>query len=226
MEKNNNLHLNVYDLQQMNETDKQYYSETISEITHVPEFKMVKLSIDEVSQKDMKIVTDKDGSPIAFAGYATPDFNPSGQEMAEIGSMFTVDTHRKMGIATMLLNQITQDLLAQEIIPYVFGNSDSAPLFMKNGFGLATENTQLPEIATKLCEGCDHYPLNKDSDERTNMYLEEILSLNDKIEGEDNPKLLKVLNDRKNHLTNLISDQDINGKIECCDMPLIYKQGE
>ena len=68
MEKNNNLHLTVYDLQQMDETEKQYYSETISEITHVSEFKMVKLSVDEVSQKDMKIAVDEDGSPIAFAG--------------------------------------------------------------------------------------------------------------------------------------------------------------
>ena len=226
MEKNNNLHLTVYDLQQMDETEKQYYSETISEITHVSEFKMVKLSVDEVSQKDMKIVVDEDGSPIAFAGYAAPEFNQSGQEMAEIGSMFTADSHRNLGIATMLLNQITQDLLDREITPYVFGNNDSAPLFIKNGYDLAITKSQLPEIATKLCEGCDHYPLNKTNQQRANMYLEEISSINDKIDNESNHKLLKVLNDRKNHLTNLIDNQNIYGKIECCDMPLMYKKGD
>ena len=84
-------------------------------------------------------------------------------------------------------------------------------------------NHELPQAATDLCKGCDHFPLRKDLEVRSADYRSEIDTLDEKLKAAKDLKLKKIIGQRITHLEKLLSG-DIEGKIQCCDTPLVYSK--
>ncbi|MBS7346312.1 MAG: hypothetical protein KIG14_01185 [Candidatus Sacchiramonaceae bacterium] len=224
-EKIKDLNLEIVDLKELEGDEKTHYVETISKITHVPEYKMINLSTDDVAEKPMRLMIDENQEPVSFVGHDSIIENKAtGENMAEIGTAFTKEEYRGLGLSTLLSAQLWSDLAQESISPYVFTNFNSLPVYSKmENVKVVEYNHELPQEATDLCKGCDHFPLHKDLETRNADYQSEINTLGEKLETAANPKLKKIIGQRITHLEKLLSG-DIEGKIQCCDTPLVYSK--
>ena len=89
-EKIENLNLELVNLQELEGEEKIHYIETISEITHVLEYKMINLSPADVAKKPMTLLVNGDKEPVSFVGHDDIIENQAtGEQMTEVGTAFT-----------------------------------------------------------------------------------------------------------------------------------------
>lgn len=153
--------LNFVFLHELSEEKQAEIINFISNYTHLDEH-LLDVTPDELKDKlCLALLLDDHGDFVSCAGLMTPEMNDLGLMMAEVGTMITVDSWRKQGCASYLLEQL--DAWAEQNPnvdgTYAFISEKSRDLVVAAGYrgkvffyGEALNAADfLPRIATDLC---------------------------------------------------------------------------
>lgn len=143
------------------ESKKHDIAKYVEEYTHglhkeTPQ--MLPIKYEEILNKHEAFVSVQKGE---FAGLicAEQPIEWGGGLMSEVGTLLVKPEFRGHRHATELVKTMSEILCKQEVVPYVFCNPKSEPIFLGQGFVLA-ECIEIPSAAFSLCADCPNKPEN------------------------------------------------------------------
>jgi len=146
-----NINVNEIAVQQfdaLEATDRQGFANLIAVLSQSAadsEQKIIALSPEDVVQKHMGLVALHEGEFVGYVAGNFPDIR--GQVLlSKVGSLIVSPLYQGQGVGTHLVGQITDEVLARDMVPYAFCNPNSVIAFGENGYQEA-QASQLPEGA-------------------------------------------------------------------------------
>lgn len=123
---------------------------------------IARVSMDTILECDLAIVALVNNR---FAGYirAKEDILDEVKELPyrQVGSLVVVPEFQGNGVASMLVNKITDDVIAEWSIPFAFVNSASESTFLASGYEYNLPG-ELPKSASSVLHGKSVvYPMHK-----------------------------------------------------------------
>ena len=160
--------LNFVFLHELSEGKQSEIIKFISDYTHSDEH-LLDATPDELKDKlRLALLLDDRGNFVSCAGLMAPEMNGLGLMMAEIGTMITVDSWRKQGCASYLLERLDTWAEKNPNIngTYAFISEKSRDVIIAAGYrgtalfcGKVLNAAEfLPQVATALCRTVCGYP--------------------------------------------------------------------
>ena len=113
-------------------------AESVAERSQRPDASIAPITVDQLLETELAVVAWEGDE---FAGFMraknTIETSPSGYQYRQIGTLVVAEQFRGMGLSRVLIEDVTQFVIEDQVIPYAFSSPASKRAFLRCGYTIA-----------------------------------------------------------------------------------------